>query len=43
MTDSYTPRDRGDDRLTTFSAAGPTVDAFVKPDLVLKQACWEAN
>ncbi|MDA1092543.1 MAG: S8 family peptidase [Acidobacteria bacterium] len=34
MTDSYTPEDRGDDRLTWFSAAGPTHEGFVKPDLV---------
>jgi len=29
MTDSYTPDDRSDDRLTTFSAAGPTAERFV--------------
>ena len=34
MTDRYTPDDRGDDRLTWFSAAGPTHEGFVKPDLV---------
>ena len=34
MTDSYTPEDRSDDRLTWFSAAGPTHEGFVKPDLV---------
>lgn len=34
MTDSYTPDDRSDDRLTWFTAAGPTHEGFVKPDLV---------
>ncbi|MCZ6912150.1 MAG: S8 family serine peptidase, partial [Proteobacteria bacterium] len=34
MTDNYTPDDRSDDRLATFSAAGPTVEGFVKPELV---------
>lgn len=34
MTDSYTPSDVSDDRLTYFSAAGPTAAGFVKPDLV---------
>jgi len=34
MTDNYTPDDRSDDRLTSFSATGPTFEAFVKPDLV---------
>ena len=34
MTDAYTPEDRSDDRLTSFSAAGPTFEGFVKPDLV---------
>jgi subtilisin family serine protease len=34
MTDSYTPDDRTDDRLTWFTAAGPTHEGFVKPDLV---------
>ena len=34
LTDRYTPDNRGDDRLTWFSAAGPTHDGFVKPDLV---------
>jgi subtilisin family serine protease len=32
--DNYTPDDMTDDYLTTFSAAGPTVEGFVKPDLV---------
>jgi serine protease AprX len=34
FTDSYTPDDWSDDSITPFSAAGPTLDAFVKPDLV---------
>ena len=34
MTDGYTPEDRSDDRLTWFTAAGPTHEGFVKPDLV---------
>jgi serine protease AprX len=34
FTDNFTPLDWGDDYLTPFSAAGPTLDGFVKPDLV---------
>jgi len=34
MTDNYTPNDPNDDRLTSFSAAGPTYEGFVKPDVV---------
>jgi serine protease AprX len=34
MTDSYTPADPSDDRLATFSAAGPTAERFVKPDVI---------
>ena len=34
MTNSDTPDDRRDDRLTWFTAAGPTQEGFVKPDLV---------
>jgi serine protease AprX len=34
FTDNYTPGDWSDDYITPFSAAGPTLDAFVKPDLV---------
>ena len=34
VTDRYTPGGRGDDRLTWFSAAGPTREGFVKPDLI---------
>ena len=33
-TDSYSPADDTDDRLASFSAAGPTVEGFVKPDVV---------
>ncbi len=33
-TDSYTPYDYSDDRVTTFSAQGPTFEGFVKPDIV---------
>ncbi len=34
FTDNYTPFDWGDDYITPFSAAGPTLDGFVKPDVV---------
>lgn len=34
MTDSYTPMDPADDRLASWSSAGPTHDGFVKPDIV---------
>ena len=34
FTDAYTPLDFNDDYLTPFSAAGPSLDAFVKPDLL---------
>ena len=34
FTKSFTPEDRSDDRLAEFSAAGPTTDGFVKPDLI---------
>ena len=34
FTDNYTPNDWGDDYLAPFSAAGPTLDGFVKPDVV---------
>jgi serine protease AprX len=33
-TDSYTPYELNDDRVTTFSAQGPTFEGFVKPDIV---------
>ena len=34
FTDNYTPSNFGDDYIPDFSAAGPTVDAFVKPDVI---------
>ncbi len=34
MTDSYTPSDASDDVLASFSAAGPTVEGFIKPELL---------
>ncbi len=34
FTDNYTPSDFGDDYIPEFSATGPTLDAFVKPDVV---------
>ncbi len=34
FTDNYTPNDFGDDYMPEFSAAGPTLDAFVKPDVI---------
>jgi serine protease AprX len=34
MTDNYTPANSADDRLASFSAAGPTYEGFVKPDVV---------
>jgi serine protease AprX len=34
MTDNYTPNDRSDDKLASFSAAGPTIEGFVKPEIV---------
>jgi serine protease AprX len=34
FTDNYTPYDWSDDLITPFSAAGPTLDGFVKPDIV---------
>jgi len=33
MTDNYTTNN-SDDKITTFSAAGPTVEGFVKPDVI---------
>jgi hypothetical protein len=33
-TDAFTPANPADDYLPSFSAAGPTVEGFVKPDLV---------
>jgi len=34
VTDNYTPYDFSDDRITTFSSQGPTVEGFVKPEVV---------
>jgi serine protease AprX len=34
FTDNYTPDNFGDDYIPPFSAAGPTLDAFVKPDVI---------
>jgi len=34
MTDNFTPSDTSDDKLATFSSAGPTYEGFVKPDVV---------
>ena len=34
FTDNFTPDDWDDDYIATFSSAGPTLDGFVKPDLV---------
>ncbi len=34
FTDNYTPANFGDDYIPPFSATGPTLDAFVKPDVI---------
>ena len=34
MSDNYTPADPTDDVLASFSSAGPTVEGFVKPEVV---------
>ena len=34
MTDNYTPTLFSDDKLASFSAAGPTAEGFVKPDIL---------
>jgi serine protease AprX len=34
FTDNYTPLDWNDDYIAPFSSAGPTLDGFVKPDVV---------
>jgi serine protease AprX len=34
FTDAYTPADWSDDYITPFSAAGPTLEGFAKPDIV---------
>ena len=34
ITDSYTPYQKADDKVAGFSSAGPTLEGFVKPELV---------
>jgi serine protease AprX len=34
FTDNYTPMDWSDDYIAPFSAAGPTLDGFAKPDVI---------
>ncbi len=34
MTDNFTPANPADDRLASFSSAGPTYEGFVKPEVV---------
>src|ERR1700677_1400038 len=34
LTDYYTPNNLSDDRLASFSSAGPTYEGFVKPELI---------
>ncbi len=34
MTDNYTPFDASDDKLASFSSTGPTVEGFVKPEIL---------
>ncbi|MBT8081850.1 MAG: S8 family peptidase [Gammaproteobacteria bacterium] len=34
MTDSFTPSDPSDDKLASFSSAGPTYEGFMKPEVV---------
>src|SRR5262249_2049888 len=34
MTDNYPPNNPADDHLASFSAAGPTYEGFVKPDVI---------
>lgn len=34
FTDNYTPEDYTDDTIAPFSAAGPTWDGFIKPDVI---------
>ena len=34
MSDDYEPDDMSSDSLASFSSAGPTYEAFVKPDVV---------
>ena len=34
MTDNYTPDDPSDDAIANFSSSGPSVEGFVKPEMV---------
>jgi serine protease AprX len=34
LTDNYTPYNTSDDRLASFSSAGPTFEGFVKPEVI---------
>jgi serine protease AprX len=34
LTDNYTPYNLSDDRLASFSSAGPTYEGFVKPEMI---------
>jgi serine protease AprX len=34
LTDNYTPYNSSDDRLASFSSAGPTYEGFVKPEVI---------
>ncbi|WP_371376543.1 S8 family peptidase [Thalassotalea aquiviva] len=34
VSDNYTPYDYSDDFLTTFSSAGPTIEGFIKPEII---------
>ncbi len=34
LTDNYTPYNLSDDRLASFSSAGPTFEGFVKPEMI---------
>jgi len=43
FTDNYTPLDWNDDYITPFSAAGPTLDGFAKPDIVAPGAHMISN
>ncbi|MBN1936537.1 MAG: S8 family serine peptidase, partial [Anaerolineae bacterium] len=42
FTDNRTPSDYDDDYMPPFSAAGPTLDAFVKPDIIAPGAHVES-
>ena len=43
FTDNHTPANWNDDYIAPFSAAGPTLDGFVKPDLVAPGAHMVSN